>query len=179
MRGRDDRAEGMVSCIRLEERGPSDHPLRAILALADAVLAGLSGRFEGRYSGMGRPSIAPEMLLRATLLQAFFSVRSERQLLEQTDYNLLFRWFVGLPIDAGVWHPTVFSHNRDRRCKRLPKSGSRFSDQMRAKRQLGGGGAGISGRALGVAAGQGPTFRRPLFGRWHLARNLGSRPGPA
>ena len=75
----------MFSYIRLEERGPSDHPLRAILALADAVLAGLSGRFEGLYSGMGQPSIAPEMLLRATFLQAFFSVRSERQLLEQTD----------------------------------------------------------------------------------------------
>ena len=127
MRGQDDRAEGMFSYIRLEERVPADHPLRAIRALADEVLAGLNGRFEGLYSGMGRPSIAPEMLLRATLLQAFFSVRSERQLMEQIDDNLLFRWFVGLPMDAGVWHPTVFSHNRDRRCKRIPKSGNRFS----------------------------------------------------
>ena len=114
MRGRDDRAEGMFSYIRLEERVPVDHPLRAIRKLADEVLAVLDGRFEGMYSLMGRPSIAPEMLLRATLLQAFFSVRSERQLMEQIDYNLLFRWFVGLPIDAVVWHPTVFSHNRDR-----------------------------------------------------------------
>ena len=114
MRGRDDRAEGMFSYIRLEERVPVDHPLRAIRKLADEVLVALDGRFEGMYSLMGRPSIAPEMLLRATLLQAFCSVRSERQLMEQIDYNLLYRWFVGLPIDAGVWHPTVFSHNRDR-----------------------------------------------------------------
>ena len=114
MRGRDDRSEGMFSYIRLEERVPADHPLRAIRALADEALAGLNGRFEALYSGMGRPSIPPEMLLRATLLQAFFSVRSERQLMEQIDYNLLFRWFVGLPLDAAIWHPTVFTHNRDR-----------------------------------------------------------------
>ena len=114
MRGRDDRGDGMFSYIRLEDRVPSDHPLRAIRALTDQVLAALDGRFEGMYSAMGRPSIAPEMLLRARLLQAFFSVRSERQLMEQIDYDLLFRWSVGLPIDAVVWHPTVFSHNRDR-----------------------------------------------------------------
>ena len=77
-------------------------------------LAALNGRFDALYSAMGRPSIPPEMLLRATLLQAFFSVRSERQLMEQIDYNLLFRWFVGLPMDGAVWHPTVFTHNRDR-----------------------------------------------------------------
>jgi transposase len=114
MRGRDDRNDELFSYVRLEERVPSDHPLRAIRRLADEALAGLNDRFEALYSGMGRPSIPPEMLLRATLLQAFFSVRSERQLMEQIDYNLLFRWFVGLPMDAGVWHPTVFTHNRDR-----------------------------------------------------------------
>ena len=114
MRGRDDRDEGLFSYVRLEDRIPRDHPLRAIRALADEALCGLNRRFEALYSGMGRPSIAPEMLLRATLRQAFFSVRSERQLMEQIDYNLLFRWFVGLPIDAAVWHPTVFTHNRDR-----------------------------------------------------------------
>ena len=114
MRGRDDRVEGMFSYIRLEDRVPVDHPLRAIRVLTDEVLAALDSRFEGMYSLMGLPSIAPEMLLQATLLQAFFSVRSERQLMEQIDYNLLFRWFVGLPIDAAIWHPTVFSHNRDR-----------------------------------------------------------------
>ena len=114
MRGRDDRNEGLFSYVRLEERVPADHPLRAIRRLADEALAGLNDRLEALYCGMGRPSIPPEMLLRATLLQAFFSVRSERQLMEQIDYNLLFRWFVGLPMDASVWHPTVFTHNRDR-----------------------------------------------------------------
>lgn len=114
MRGRDDGSEGLFSYVRLEERIPADHPLRAIRALADEALSGLNSRFDALYSGMGRPSIPPEMLLRATLLQAFFSVRSERQLMEQIDYNLLFRWFVGLPIDAAVWHATVFTHNRDR-----------------------------------------------------------------
>jgi transposase len=114
MRGRDDRSEGFFSYVRLEERIPSDHPLRSIKALADDALARLNERFEGLYATMGRPSIPPEMLLRATLLQAFFSVRSERMLMEQINYNLLFRWFVGLPMDAEVWHPTVFTHNRDR-----------------------------------------------------------------
>jgi transposase len=114
MRGRDDRSEGFFSYVRLEERVPSDHPLRGIRALADEALGSLNQRFEGLYSTMGRPSIPPEMLLRATLLQAFFSVRSERMLMEQINYNLLFRWFVGLPMDAEVWHPTVFTHNRDR-----------------------------------------------------------------
>jgi transposase len=114
MRGREERSESLFSYVRLEERVPADHPLRPIRALADEVLAGLNGRFEALYSGMGRPSIPPEMLLRATLLQAFFSVRSERMLMEQIDYNLLFRWFVGLEMDAAVWHPTVFTHNRDR-----------------------------------------------------------------
>src|SRR5512135_65318 len=114
MRGRDDRSEGFFSYVRLEERIPKDHPLRPIRAFADEALAALNKRFEGLYSTMGRPSIAPEMLLRATLLQAFFSVRSERMLMEQINYNLLFRWFVGLPMDAEIWHPTVFTHNRDR-----------------------------------------------------------------
>src|SRR5215212_5211072 len=114
MRGRDDRSGGLFSYVRLEERVPADHPLRPIKGLADEALASLNTRFEGLYSSMGRPSIAPEMLLRATLLQAFFSVRSERMLMEQINYNLLYRWFVGLPMDAEVWHPTVFTHNRDR-----------------------------------------------------------------
>ena len=114
MRGRDDRSEGLFSYVRLEERVPADHPLRPIRALADEALASLNDRFAELYSSTGRPSIPPEMLLRATLLQAFFSVRSERLLMEQIDYNLLFRWFVGLPMDAAAWHPTVFTHNRDR-----------------------------------------------------------------
>src|SRR5215211_2902251 len=114
MRGLDDRSEGLFSYIRLEEWIPADHPLRGIKALADAALVALDRRFDALYSSLGRPSIPPEMLLRATMLQAFFSVRSERMLMEQINYNLLFRWFVGLPIDAEVWHPTVFTHNRDR-----------------------------------------------------------------
>ncbi|TIS46784.1 IS5 family transposase, partial [Mesorhizobium sp.] len=114
MRGRDERSEGLFSYVRLEERIPTDHPLRAIRRLCDEALGCLDARFEALYSGMGRPSIPPEMLLRATLLQAFFSVRSERLLMEQIDYNLLFRWFVGLPMDAPAWHATVFTHNRDR-----------------------------------------------------------------
>jgi transposase len=96
MRGRDDRSEGLFSYVRLEERIPADHPLRPIRALTDEALGALNKRFEELYSSKGRPSIPPEMLLRATLLQAFFSVRSERMLMEQVNYNLLFRWFVGL-----------------------------------------------------------------------------------
>ena len=114
MRGREAGSENLFSYVRLEERVPADHPLRPIRALADEVLAGLNARFEALYATTGRPSIPPEMLLRATLLQAFFSVRSERMLMEQIDYNLLFRWFVGLAMDTPVWHPTVFTHNRDR-----------------------------------------------------------------
>lgn len=102
MRGRDDRSEGLVSYVRLEQRGPAHHPLRAIRKLVDEALSVLSKRFEALYSPTGRPSIPPEMLLRAPLLQALFLVRSERMLMEQIDYNLLFRWFVGLPIDADL-----------------------------------------------------------------------------
>ena len=114
MRGEQRRSEGLFSYIRLEERIAPDHPLRAILGLVKEVLAVLSERLEELYSHTGRPSIAPEYLLRATLLQAFFTIRSERQLMEQIDYNLLFRWFVGLSIDDAVWDASVFSKNRDR-----------------------------------------------------------------
>lgn len=114
MRGRDEGSEGLFSYVRLEERVPGDHPLRAVRKLTDEALSALQSRLEALYSPLGRPSIPPELLLRATLLQAFFSVRSERLLMEQINYNLLFRWFVGLPMDADVWHPTVFTHNRDR-----------------------------------------------------------------
>ncbi len=114
MRGRAVSGGELFSFVRLEERVPADHPLRVIRGLADEVLAGLSGRFLAVYARTGRPSIPPEMLLRATLLQALYSVRSERLLLEQINYNLLFRWFFGLSMDAAVWHPTGFTHNRDR-----------------------------------------------------------------
>ena len=114
MRG-DERQQGeMFSCVTLEQRVPGDHPLREIRRLTDEVLRGLSAEFDGLYSASGRPSIAPEYVLRALLLQAFYSVRSERQLVEQLDYNLLFRWFVGLGMDDAVWNDAVFSKNRDR-----------------------------------------------------------------
>jgi transposase len=114
MRGPDRRTEGLFSYVSCESRVPADHPLRLILPIADAALAGLSAEFQQLYALTGRPSIAPEKLLRALLLQAFYSVRSERRLMEQLDYNLLFRWFVGLGVDDPVWDVTVFTKNRDR-----------------------------------------------------------------
>ena len=114
MRG-DDRQQGaMYSYISPEARVPPDHPLRAIRGLMDEVLRELSPRFEGLYARVGRPSIPPEQLLRAQLLQVLYTVRSERQLMEQLDYNLLFRWFVGLNMDDPIWDPTVFTKNRQR-----------------------------------------------------------------
>ena len=114
MRGEDMHAEHLFSYVRLETRIPTDHPLRAIRELVDAALKDLSRSFDRLYSREGRPSIPPERLLRALLLQAFYTVRSERQLMEQLDYNLLFRWFVGLSADDSVWDATVFCKNRDR-----------------------------------------------------------------
>jgi transposase len=114
MRGEDQRSEGLFSYVRLETRIPADHPLRPIRELVDEALQELSRDFGRLYAPEGRPSIPPERLLRALLLQAFYSVRSERQLMEQLDYNLLFRWFVGLSADDPVWVPTVFCKNRDR-----------------------------------------------------------------
>jgi len=114
MRGDERVQDGRFSCVTLEQRVPQDHPLRAIRKLTDTVLQSLSAGFDALYSISGRPSIAPEYVLRALLLQAFYSVRSERQLVEQLDYNLLFRWFVGLGMDDAVWNHAVFSKNRDR-----------------------------------------------------------------
>jgi len=115
MRGDDQQLQtGMFSYVALEDRIPADHPLRGVRRLVDAVLAEMSKDFDGVYSQVGRPSIAPERLLRALLLQVFYSVRSERLLMEQLNYNLLFRWFVGLEIDDVVWNHAVFSKNRDR-----------------------------------------------------------------
>ena len=114
MRGDDQRQSGMFSYLSPEKRVPKDHPLRPIREMVDQALGELSPRFEGLYARTGRPSIAPERLLRALLLQILYTVRSERQLMEQLDYNLLFRWFVGLSADDAVWDPTVFTKNRDR-----------------------------------------------------------------
>jgi transposase len=114
MRGEDRQQVTMFSFVSPERRVPREHPLRVIWVLSDAALQRLSRRFARLYSRVGRPSIAPEKLLRALLLQVLYTIRSERLLMEQLDYNLLFRWFVGLNADEPVWAPTVFSKNRDR-----------------------------------------------------------------
>lgn len=114
MRGDDPRNESMFSYVTPEQRVPPDHPLRPMRRMVDAALASLSRRFDRLYADVGRPSIAPEKLLRALLLQTLYSVRSERLLMEQLEYNLLFRWFVGLGMDDPVWDATTFTKNRDR-----------------------------------------------------------------
>jgi transposase len=117
MRGDDLQQDAMFSYVSPEQRVPADHPLRPIRRMVDEVLKGLSRRFDILYSSTGRPSVAPEKLLRTLLLQVLYTVRSERLLLEQLDYNLLFRWFVGLNMDDPVWDATVFSKNRERLLK--------------------------------------------------------------
>jgi transposase len=114
MRGSDNQQSELFSYGRTEERIPEKHPLRAIRAMVDEALKDMNDRFNRIYGDDGRPSIAPERLLRALLLQMLYSVRSERMLMEQLSYNLLFRWFVGLSENEAVWHPTVFTKNRDR-----------------------------------------------------------------
>src|SRR5579862_9689070 len=114
MRGDDEQSGHLFSYLSPEQRVPADHPLRTIRAMTDEALGRLSPRFEALYAKTGRPSIPPEHLLRALLLQVLYSVRSERMLMEQLEYNLLFRWFVGLGMDDAVWVPTTFTKNRDR-----------------------------------------------------------------
>lgn len=114
MRVTDEASELLFSYVDLEERIPAGHPLHKIRQIVNDALTSLDAEFDALYTDFGRPSIAPERLIRASLLQILFSIRSERQLMEQMDYNLLFRWFVGLGIDDPVWVPTVFSKNRDR-----------------------------------------------------------------
>jgi len=114
MRGDEEQQNDLYSYRTGEMRVPQDHPLRGLRRMCDEALRQLSGSFDELYSPTGRPSIAPEMLLRALLLQVLYSIRSERMLMEQLDYNLLFRWFVGLSMDAEVWDATVFTKNRER-----------------------------------------------------------------
>ena len=114
MRGADEQQSQIFSYLSPEARVRKDHPLRAIRVMVDEVLTQMSGRFDAMYASVGRPSIAPEKLLRAQLLQMLYSIRSERLLMEEMDYNLLFRWFVGLNADDAVWDATVFTKNRDR-----------------------------------------------------------------
>ena len=154
MRGPDLHQSDMFSYLSPEERVPEDHPLRAIRRMTDAILQELSGEFEKMYSPMGRPSIAPEKILRALLLQVFYTVRSERLLMEQLNYNLLFRWFVGLNMDDEVWVPTVFTKNRERLIE-AEISGVFFA------------------KVLEQALGAGSGFRRALHRRWHTAGGVG------
>src|SRR6266850_2477368 len=114
MRGDHSEPEPVFSYVTPAQRIPKDHPLRAIRTMVDEVLGRLWSDFEKLYSHTGRPSIPPERLLRALLLQVLYSIRSERMLMEQLDYNLLFRWFVGLSMEDSVWDATVFSKNRER-----------------------------------------------------------------
>ena len=114
MRGDDNQQEGMFSYVSPEKRVPADHPLRPIRKMVDEILKEMSPQFAKLYSDVGRPSIAPERLFRSLLLQIFYSVRSERMLIEQLQYNLLFRWFVGMEMDEAVWNHAVYSKNRER-----------------------------------------------------------------
>jgi transposase len=114
MRGKDEQQLDVFSYVSPEQRVPQDHPLRPLRVMTDEALRALQPRFNQLYAKTGRPSIAPEKLLRALLLQALYSVRSERMLMEQLDYNLLFRWFVGLNMDDAIWDVTVFTKNRER-----------------------------------------------------------------
>ena len=114
MRGDDQQQSGMFSYVSLEDRVSQDHPLRRIREAVDQILRGMAKDFDGMYAKTGRPSVPPERLLRAVLLQVFYTVRSERLLMEQMNYNLLFRWFVGLEMDEPVWNHAVFSKNRER-----------------------------------------------------------------
>src|SRR5881227_2704211 len=114
MRGSDQQSGELFSYVDIEARVPVRHPLRAIRGIVNEGLASLDAEFDEIYADTGRDSIPPERLLRAALLQAFFSIRSERLLMEQLDYNLLYRWFVGLGVDDAVWDHSVFSKNRDR-----------------------------------------------------------------
>jgi transposase len=114
MRGWDERSGSLFSYVDLEARVGKDHPIGIIRGVVNEALAALSGEFSALYSRSGRPSIPPEKLLRAMLLQAFYSIRSERQLMERLEFDLLFRWFVGVGVDDAAWHHPTFSKNRER-----------------------------------------------------------------
>ena len=150
MRGPDEQSSHMFSYLSPEQRVRADHPLRAIRAMTDRVFAELSPRFTRMYADIGRPSIPPEQLLRALLLQSLYTVRSERLLMEEIDDSVLFRWFVGLSMDDPIWSPTTFSKNRDRLLQR--DIAAAFFDAVLAP-----------ARATGM-------FRRAPAHRWQCAR---------
>ena len=154
MRGADEQSGSMFSYVSLEERVPPDHPLRAIRQITDRALERLSPQFGTLYIHFGRPSVPPEKLLRALLLQALYTIRSERQLMEQLDYNLLFRWFVGLGMDDAVWSPTTFTKNRDRLLDGRHRRGV------------------LRGRAAARRDGA-VAVGRSLHGRWDVAQGVG------
>ena len=157
MRGEDQQQNYMFSYLSPESRVRKDHPLRAIRGMVDEVLVQISRRFDTMYARVGRPSIAPEKLLRAQLLQMLYSIRSERLLVEEMDYKLLFRWFVGLNADEEVWDATTFTKNRDR-----------LLEADVAKEFLG-----VFGCGDRASAGQRTDFRRTFHGGWHAAGSLG------
>ena len=137
MRGNDGKQGDLFSYVSLESRIPRNHPLRSMREMVDEALEAMGPDFDAMYSKVGRPSIAPERLLRALLIQVLYSIRSERMLVEQMDYNLLYRWFVGLSMDEEVWHPTSFTQNRDRLLEQ--EISRKFFDQVLAqarKKQL-------------------------------------------
>ena len=156
MRGTEQLQEPMFSYISTEKRVPKEHPLRPLRQMVDEILGKMSRDFEGMYSTVGRPSIPPEQLLRALLVQALYSVRSERMLMEQLDYNILFRWFVGLNLDDAIWDVTVFTKNRDRLLE--AEVAKRFLDavveEARGKRLLSNEHYSVDGTLIKAWAGQ-------------------------
>ena len=154
MRGGDERSRSLFCYVDLEARVGKDHPLRTIRGSVNEALAALSGEFSALYARIGRPSIPPENLLRAMLLQAFYSIRSERQLMERLEFDLLFRWFVGIGVDDVVWDHSTFSKNRDRLLEGDP-------------------GRKTLGRGADAAAGEAPAQHRSFLGRRHAGRGLG------
>src|SRR5271157_11994 len=154
MRGTDHQQSHMFSYLSPEARVRKDHPLRVIRTMVDEVLRVLSPQFDRMYASEGRPSIAPEKLLRAQLLQMLYSIRSERLLMEEIDYSVLFRWFVGLNLDEEVWDATVVQQESG------PAAGSR-------------GGQAVPGRGGGAGAGAELDLRRTLHRRRHFAGSLG------
>src|SRR5207245_10725623 len=159
MRGEDNKQEGMFSYVSPEKRVPTDHPLRPIRAMVDSILKEMSPQFAKRYADVGRPSIAPERLLRVLLLQIFYSVRSERLLMEQLQYNLLFRWFVGMAMDEAVWNHAVFSKNRERLLNEEIAEGFFQRVLERAKPDMSDGRFTVDGTLIEAGAGQ-KSFRR-------------------
>ena len=161
MRGSDVQQPELFSYGSLEDRIPAEHPLRAIRAMADEALKQMSSRFDAIYGSEGRPSIPPERLVRAVLLQMLYSVRSERMLMEQMEYNLLFRWFVGLSANEPVWHPTVFTKNRDRLLKGAVAEEffTQIVEQARGRKLLSGEHFTVDGTLVEAWAGQ-KSFQR-------------------